>query len=137
MRLAVTTVLLPLCWAACSVAAPEPAALIEQGKTFSLKAGESARTGDGTWRIGFDGVAGDSRCPKGVQCVWAGDATVRIWLQRGTGPREARELHTATTTGGGAPGPGVRLVRLDPTPVAGKAIAPADYIATLTLDADR
>jgi hypothetical protein len=137
MRLAVTTVLLSLCWAACGVAAPDQPALIEPGKAFSLRAGQSARTGDGALRIGFDSVAADSRCPKGAQCVWAGDATVRIWLQRGTGPRDVRELHTVARGGALEPGPGVRLVRLDPTPVTGKAITPADYTATLMLEADR
>ena len=142
MRFAATTLALSLCWAACSVAAPDQPLLIEAGKSVSLRVGESAQTRDGEWRIGFEGVSADSRCPEGVQCVWAGDATVRVWLQRRAGPRELHELHTAARAASGASAPGsdgrrLRLMRLDPSPVASKPVAPGDYVVTLTLNADR
>jgi hypothetical protein len=34
------------------------------------------------------------------------------------------------------PGIALRLVRLDPHPITGKAIAQGDYVATLALDRD-
>jgi hypothetical protein len=121
------------------VAGPDPSTLIEAGQTFSLRVGETAQTGDGALRIGLEDVGADSRCPKGERCVWAGDATVRIWLQRRGGARERRELHTATgaANGGHAPSPELRLVRLDPVPVTGKVITQRDYVATLALTAER
>jgi hypothetical protein len=108
-------------------------ATIEPGATFNLRAGEFAQTADGAWRVGFEGVTADSRCPKGERCVWAGDATVRIWLQKGTGPKQTHELQAAA---GAAQAVRVldqelRLVRLDPYPVSGKAVERAAYIATL------
>jgi hypothetical protein len=132
MRLAASTILLTLCWAACSAAGPDQPLPIEVGQSFSLRAGQSAQTGDGALRIGFESVSADSRCPKGERCVWAGDATVRIWLQRRTGAKEWIELHTTN-----GDGPGVRLLRLDPVPIAGKVLAQRDYVATLALSADR
>lgn len=116
----------------------EPARLgqMEVGKDFSLKVGASAQTADAALQIGFEAVTGDSRCPKGEQCIRAGDATVRIWVQQGSGPRQSRELRTA-------PGPGqavrvrqdreLRLLRLEPYPVTGRSIAAADYVATFAL----
>jgi hypothetical protein len=108
----------------------------EPGKPFSLRAGEVAQTPDGAWRVGFEAVSSDSRCPKGERCVWAGDATVRIWVQKGSGTRQAGELH-AVSGDAQAMRLGaheLRLVRLDPHPIAGKALTKSDYVATLTLE---
>jgi len=124
-----------MAWTACSTAGPVAPLPIETGKAFSLQVGEMAQAADKGLRVGFDGVSTDSRCPKGEQCVWAGDATVRVWLHWGVGRREMRELHLAP----GKPqatrvrNQELRLLRLDPYPVSGKAIAQANYRATLTL----
>lgn len=124
-------------WTACSTAVPagDGAVRIELGQSFSLRVGEVAQTADGGLRVGFEGVSADSRCPKGEQCVWAGDAVARVWLQQGTGPRAVGELHTAQ----GAPqtlrlqGLELRLLRLDPYPVSGRTVAPGAHVATLSL----
>jgi hypothetical protein len=120
------------------VAAPNTAFRIEQGQDFSLKAGESAQTLDGALRIGFDGVTADSRCPKGEQCIRAGDANALVWIQQGAGPKETRELRTApdAAQSGRVLDHFIRLVRLDPIAVAGKAIAKSEYVATLRLSRD-
>lgn len=135
MKLAAALTATALAWTACSIAGPSAPLSIEPGKSFSLRPGESAQTADAALQVGFEGVTADSRCPKGTQCVWAGDATVRIWVQRGSGPREARELHAApsATQALRVMDHELRLVRLEPYPLAGKAPTPADYVATLTL----
>lgn len=135
MKLAAATVVASLAWTGCSTAGPAAPASIEPGKAFSLKTGESAQTRDGLLRVGFDGVTADSRCPKGAQCVWAGDATVRVWLQHGSGARETRELHSSPGSAQAARvlDHDLHLVRLDPYPVNGKPIVKADYVATLIL----
>jgi len=124
-----------LSWTACSAAGPTPPAPIETAKTFSLRVGESAQARAGILRVGFEGVTADSRCPKGEHCVWAGDATARIWLQRGSGPAETRDLHTAPGAAQRASAfdHEVQLVRLEPYPSAGQAVAKGDYVATLRL----
>ena len=83
MRLAAATIVASLVWTACSVADPAQPVYFELEKNFSLRAGESAQTRDGALRIGFDGVTADSRCPKGEQCVRAGEVSVRVWVQQG------------------------------------------------------
>lgn len=135
MRLATATIVASLAWTACSTGGPAGAAPIELGKPFSLRPGEMVHTSDNALRIGFTAVTADSRCPKGEQCVVAGDATVRVWLKQGAGPRQAGDLRAA-------PGKAqalqmfsheLRLVGLAPYPVSGKVIAAADYVATFTL----
>jgi hypothetical protein len=118
---------------ACALAGSTPPQAIKQGVNFSLKAGEVALVAGQSLRIGFEDVTADSRCPKGERCVWAGEATVRVWLQQGEGPKAMRELRTTSGTVQSVhiAGHELRLVRLDPYPVTGKAIARQDYVATL------
>lgn len=63
---------LSLLLAACAGATShdEPA----QVQTLTLQAGDKVSLGDGVLR--YVRTANDSRCPVGVQCVWAGDAEV-------------------------------------------------------------
>ena len=138
MRSAIATIVALLACSVCSTASPAPPVRAGLGQPFSLRVGESARTDDGALVIGFEGVTADSRCPKGERCVWAGDATVRVWLQQAGGPRLTRELHTAPNAphAENAPSHGLRLVRLDPLPITGKAIVQGDYVATLARDRD-
>ena len=55
----------------------------ELGQPFDLKPAEVA-TIDGL-QITFEGVSEDSRCPRGTQCAWAGDAAASFTLQKPTG----------------------------------------------------
>lgn len=121
--------------AACSVAGPVPTVQMDMDQDFSLRPGEAAQSLDGQWRVGFDSVLTDSRCPKSERCVWAGDATARVWFQRGAAAPQVRDLHT----GMGQPKAAsaldgeLRLVRLDPYPVSGKPIEKSAYVVTLVL----
>lgn len=49
---------------------------------FQMKYGKSALINDGSTeiKIKFLNVTGDSRCPKGVQCVWAGQVTLLVGI---------------------------------------------------------
>jgi hypothetical protein len=50
----------------------------ETGTQFELKRGQQANINGTPLRIRFDAVRQDSRCPQGVQCVWAGNAEVTL-----------------------------------------------------------
>ena len=114
-------------------ASPSETKTAASGESFTLRVGESATIEGAALQVGFLEVAGDSRCPKGERCVWEGDAIVRVWLQSEAGARQTRELHTASREQDSAGGSAydVRLLRLDPQPVAGKPIEQRDYVATL------
>lgn len=131
--LAMVTLLLA---SACSTAGVAPDVTVEPGTPFRLKPGQIAVVAADGVQIGFDGVTADSRCPRGERCVWAGDATLRVWLARRGGPRESGELHTVLGQPRSltAAGHALQLVRLDPTPVSGRSLEPASYVATFALD---
>ena len=61
------------------------------GEEFSLKIGESAEIRGEDLEITFLEVLEDSRCPKGVQCVWAGRAVCLVRIKTG-GSEENVEL---------------------------------------------
>jgi hypothetical protein len=81
---------------------------------FPLGLGESTTISGESLTVAYQTLVGDSRCKPGVKCVWEGDATVRVTVNRGNGP-EAIELHTHKqfTTSAVSEGYRVTLVRLD------------------------
>ena len=122
--------------AAASTTPAPPARVVRPGEPFPLRPGEVADLVDGALRVGFDGVGADSRCPKGEMCVWAGDASVQVWvLAPGSEPRRG-VLHTAPGRDSAlqAGDHVLQLLALHPEPVSGRAIAPGAYVATLRLD---
>jgi len=90
---------------------------------------------EGVLRLRFVGVEGDSRCPRDVQCVWQGNAGVRLALETVGGAPETVLLNT-----GIAPsevvlgGYRIRLLSLTPEPLSTATILPGAFTATLRLD---
>ena len=60
-------------------------------QTFSLDEGQTGHLSNGG-KITFTNVVNESRCPTGVQCVWAGTATVRFHLVPSSGGEAAEVL---------------------------------------------
>lgn len=100
---------------------------------LQLRLGESAVVHPGGIEVTFVTVQSDSRCGKGEQCVWEGDAVVVLRLASSTAGAEERLLHTATTESRSSfyDGHTVRLAALLPPPQAGRAIPPEEYVAVL------
>ena len=105
-------------------------------REFKLKAGEQVNLKRTRLRIKFVTVENDSRCPKDVTCVWAGNAAVRFQLSVG------RRSKTVTlNTNGNATfvreveyqGYRVNLVDLSPSPLSKQKIAASAYTATLVV----
>ncbi|MCR4394996.1 MAG: hypothetical protein NUV31_11550, partial [Dehalococcoidales bacterium] len=48
------------------------------GKEFTLPLGKTALLTTENLKITFEDVLGDSRCPKGVVCIQAGEATCKL-----------------------------------------------------------
>lgn len=110
-----------------------PAVHPEEG--FQLKIGESHRIAAENVDVEFLSVASDSRCGKGEVCIWEGDATVVVRLRIADRVSDELELHTAAKEPRHAQfaGYSIQLLALSPAPIAGRAIAPGDYLATLRL----
>src|SRR5262245_20580819 len=105
----------------------------ELERAFDMKPGEVVAIQG--LRITFEGIADDSRCPTGAQCVWAGDAAATFTLEKPPAAAQHRTLHTNgryenqvsidTLV--------VRLDDVEPRPKLGGTIDPADYRATLVV----
>jgi hypothetical protein len=96
------------------------------GKEFTLRQGDSIRLTGSQSTLYFLSVPEDSRCPSGVQCIWAGNAqaslqldTTQFSLNTTVEPREAVVA-----------GFRFSLVQLTPRP-EGSDTMPARYSATL------
>ncbi|MDS3860120.1 hypothetical protein RIF25_04805 [Thermosynechococcaceae cyanobacterium BACA0444] len=58
----------------------------EFGQPLRIKQGETISLNSGQLGITFVAVVQDSRCPRGAQCVWAGQAVINLALQNPTQP---------------------------------------------------
>lgn len=132
--------LLPLALAACQAplsTTPRASETPAPDTRVVLQEGESRLLGD-DYTMSIVRID-DSRCPIGVECVWAGEARVAV------GPSHPTMRFRPDTLTLGAPRPGqrdsmrigpfrVRLVAVDPVP---RASTPPDAAKTATFDIRR
>ena len=99
---------------------------------FEIRIGERVSIRKEGLTVSFTRVVEDSRCPEGVQCVWAGNG--KILLQVSKARRRAATMRLNT---GMEPrqddyrGYDVKLVSLNPYPKEGVVIKRKEYVATL------
>ncbi len=100
-----------------------------RGQIFALDQGQAGRLASGG-RIVFANVVNDSRCPRGVTCVWAGTATARFQLVPDPSRRDTVSVLAVLSGGAGRDdaaaqlpvdtlGSRITLLELTPYPVAG------------------
>jgi hypothetical protein len=111
------------------------------GKEFTLPAGKTVEIVGEQLGIKFETVTADSRCPKGVTCIWAGEAKSQIIIYSLKNPPLAAALieltESAVTEGysqttwvtnwGNTQKSYVINFRLEPYPEKDKTIQPNDY----------
>ena len=113
---------------------PRKAEVIRLGQEFELKINqEAAIEGEGL-AVVFESVLEDSRCPEGVDCIWSGNAKIRIKsskqkhapapieLNTNVGPKSSSYLDYE-----------IKLVALKPRPKADKPLQPNEYKAALII----
>lgn len=103
---------------------------VRLNKDFTLSKGQRVTLRGTRVSIKFVAVESDSRCPKGVNCVWAGNAAVQVQVSAG---RRSKTL-TLNTGPGGAfvseieyQGYQIKLVDLRPYPRSDRQTAAKDY----------
>ena len=108
---------------------------VKLNQSFTLKVGTSTSVDGEGIQVGFDSVISDSRCPKGAQCIVAGDATIRVWLDRTGQARETRELKTAPPDAAQTVINSYRvtLSALTPEPTLDGTPRASDYVASLVV----
>ena len=102
---------------------------------FPMKIGEKVDV-DGGPEIEFLRLEEDSRCPRGVNCIWAGQATIVLAITSPDG-----NSNNVTLTGFNVKekmettldGYTIRFQALRPHPKASQPANPADYLATLVV----
>lgn len=92
------------------------------GETFTLEEGASVQLGTVDATVRFVEVLADSRCPLGVDCVWAGEVKILLEFTPGDGDPVSFELTGFVGPEGGAEvkaevsGYRFTLERVDPYP---------------------
>lgn len=103
------------------------------GQPFTLKVGQTARLTDARLSVRFNGVAEDSRCPKGVQCVWAGRFVASMTLTR-TDDGSTQDLELTLGQPQDVLGYSVTLNAASPSPSKDQPTpSESDYVLTLTI----
>jgi len=105
------------------------------GQEFLLRIGQTAQIENEQLSIQFKSVAGDSRCPRGVQCFWAGEVKCEVLIT------DKGSSSNITLTQSGAEQSSeitykeYRLIySVEPYPEAPKQISNAEYRLKLTVE---
>jgi hypothetical protein len=100
---------------------------------IELRVGDTRPVPGTTLSVTFVRVVNDSRCPRGVTCLWAGDASVELRVTPADGPSATVQLHVNQQEANRATVHGLRwqLERLEPYPEADRPIETGEYCAVL------
>ncbi|MGH9769208.1 MAG: hypothetical protein ACREAB_17410 [Blastocatellia bacterium] len=108
--------------------------MIRLGQEFELKINQEAMIEGEGLAVVFDSVLEDSRCPEGVDCIWSGNAKIRLRSSKQKQTPATIELNTDV----GAKNSSylnyeISLVALKPRPKADAKVQPGEYKATLVV----
>jgi len=102
--------------------------------TIVLAIGQSARIEGTPLSIALEAIENDSRCPEGVQCVWAGDVSARIRIE-GNGNAQTVALNLNRNSTNIVHGDHrITLTAVTPTPKATEKIDPKSYRASFRIE---
>lgn len=118
----------------------EPAVPATLDRPFDLPRGRVALVTGADLRLEFLRISSDSRCPMNATCIWMGEATVALEVQRGS---ESPESIVARLPGRVIAPDSIAwtrwrdvrigLARLLPYPTAGVPVDSSTYVATLVV----
>ena len=116
-----------------SASPPAPNQTAGSSETLELRVGEKATVQGEALVLTFVGVAEDSRCPKGEQCLQAGRVRLNFeGVPRG-GETRRFELDSSREGETEIGGYWITLVDVQPIPVSGRSIAPQDYAVKIRI----
>jgi len=116
-----------------SVALAEVRVSSEKEQMARLRVGDVVQIDGSIAALTFKAVTRDSRCPKGVRCIRAGEAVVVLEL-RETADETSTLTFDVPPDGGASQslrGYRIEILSLDPQAEADVEIAPRDYTATI------
>ena len=101
---------------------------------FEIKLGQQVSIKHEGLRVSFTLVAEDSRCPEGVECIWAGNGKIVLRLSKQRRRAATMRLNTnLDPKTDDYRGYDVKLVKLSPYPKKDVPIKKKDYVATLVV----
>jgi len=113
---------------------PQPPVDVRLNQEFEVRVGETVTIKSEGLKINLIRVDEDSRCPEGVQCVWAGNGKVVLKLMKARKRAAIKNLNTNLDPKSAAyRGYDVKLVNLSPYPKKDVAIRKKEYVATLVV----
>lgn len=102
--------------------------------TLKLRPGQQLTAKKSKIKVKFISVLDDSRCPAGVNCVWAGNARIKIELSTRRMGSKIVEINTTTgPLGAQFDGWAIMLTSLTPHPKASGTTPPSRYRAAITI----
>ena len=106
------------------------------GREFSMAIGQTVAVEKEPLELKFLGVTGDSRCPKNVTCIQAGQVSATVEIKDSGAPARITLTQTGLTDQSGTERfHNYELIfDVQPYPEAEKRIAPEDYHLVLTLN---
>ena len=115
-----------------------PALLIQAkpqtGEIITVKVENEAKAAKSKITVRFTELVEDSRCPKGTNCVWAGEGKIKIQVSKAGEKSEIFEVSTSdqrdTATFAGYR---LRLIGLKPQPAMNVRINRRSYTATIEI----
>ena len=111
-------------------------ATVDAQKVQSLKVrvGEQKKFTGSKINVKFISLVEDSRCPAGVNCVWAGNAKIKVQISEGKNAGETFEINTNIGAKGATfSSYAVNLIELTPAPQADSKTAANSYTATFSI----
>ena len=110
----------------------DTAVVANPGAAFSLPLGKTATVSGTAFRITFNRVTEDSRCPVDVTCIWAGDAKIELIVSRTSAPADYRVISLTPPNNEATAGDlKIRFVSLAPAPRQSEPGPSRAYIAQL------
>ena len=104
------------------------------GEPFDVRVGQTAYIGDTRLSIRVEAVPEDSRCPRDVQCVWAGNARVALELRDGENTDTASVNSTLEAQSVTRWDYRIELVDVKPPTTAGQRIPQSEYRVRLLVN---
>ena len=107
----------------------------EPNQQFKLQVNKQKVITKDKLKITFVSVLEDSRCPIGVDCIWAGNAKLQLKISQAKGASKTFELNTNLQPQVFTfEGYEIKLVDLTPTPKANIRINRNGYTATISVN---
>jgi len=105
---------------------------VRVNREFDLKAGSQVIVKEPGFKLTFVELVEDSRCPEGVDCIWAGNGKIRVTVKKGSHKAASFELNTTTDPKSFTfQGYDITLLKLAPYPKANVETKKMNYVATL------